>query len=92
LAEVDPAPAGHENKRAVVRGVLPILVELGMGLGIGLIDDHRAKIVGVQLARIAARDRGLAAHFGDVASQHLLSGGGDKDAFRMPGGEGFSRT
>jgi len=46
ITVVDPAPTGHEHKRAIVGCVLAILVELGLCLGVRLIDDHRAKIIG----------------------------------------------
>ena len=56
-AEVDAAPTRHENQRAIVGSVALIVLEFGLGFGVGLVDDHRHKIVDEQLSADRGRPR-----------------------------------
>src|ERR1700677_2027405 len=90
--KIDAAPTRHENEREMQRGVALVILELGLGFGVGLVDDNRDQIIDENLFGIAAGRSSFRSHIADIGLQEPLRLGSDKDAFSVARRERFAGT
>ena len=92
LTEIDPGPARNQCHRAFVTDPGFVFLELGLGLGVGLAEDHGLQVEDQDLLRIAPRFRRTTADVGHGLFQQHFRRCRHEHAFGMFGGKLLAAT